>query len=150
MQGLPPEKIVSTVGCNVGRLKLRNCKALVWDLGGRASLRSIWERYYADSRAVMFCVDAADVGHWEESRVLLKELLTDARLGGVPILVFASKADVPGSKHKDEMATFFNVKELGELVARRCHFVSASFIDKQGISEGMEWLEKALERTMNY
>jgi ADP-ribosylation factor related protein 1 len=151
VQGLPPEKIVSTVGCNVARLVLRRSRALVWDLGGRASLRSIWEKYYADCKALVFCVDSADVVHWDESREVLKELLLDTRLSGVPILVFASKSDVVGSKHRDDMVQFFNLKEMGDTTVRRVHFVSASFLDNRGVSEGMEWIEKKLlDESMDY
>lgn len=126
----------------------------MWDLGGRQSLRSIWEKYYSDCKAVVFVVDASNVVPWAEAQAVLKDLLMDARLSGVPFLIFASKADVPGSKHVDEMKKFFNLRELGDAVVKRCHFESASFIsaqdNNQGVSAGMDWLEKALLASLDY
>jgi GTPase SAR1 family protein len=73
--GLPPDKVVTTVGCNVARLAMTRCKLLLWDLGGRVSLRVIWEKYYADSKAVIYCIDCADPVHWEESKCVLAEVM---------------------------------------------------------------------------
>ena len=41
---LPPSKITPTVGLNIGRIQLQRVKLIVWDLGGQAALRSIWEK----------------------------------------------------------------------------------------------------------
>ena len=77
--GLPPEKVVTTVGCNVARLSMSRCKLLLWDLGGKSSLRVIWDKYYADSKAVIYCVDCADPVHWEESKTVLAEVMKARR-----------------------------------------------------------------------
>ena len=58
--GLEPDKVLPTVGLNVGRLKAFNADFMFWDLGGQAGLRSIWEKYYSDSHAVLLVVDASD------------------------------------------------------------------------------------------
>ena len=58
--GLPNHQIVPTVGLNIARLDAPSgCRLVVWDLGGRVGLRSIWERYYEEAHAVIFCVDLA-------------------------------------------------------------------------------------------
>lgn len=31
---------------------------IVWDLGGQAGLRSIWDKYYAESHAILYVVDS--------------------------------------------------------------------------------------------
>ena len=45
-------KISPTVGLNIGRLEIRGANVIIWDLGGDAGLRGIWDKYYADAHAV--------------------------------------------------------------------------------------------------
>jgi len=40
----PPPATRPTVGLNVGRLNLGGAAVMLWDLGGAAGLRTIWER----------------------------------------------------------------------------------------------------------
>jgi ADP-ribosylation factor related protein 1 len=47
-------KITPTVGLNIGRLEIRGANVIVWDLGGDAGLRGIWDKYYADAHAVRY------------------------------------------------------------------------------------------------
>ena len=32
---------------------------IFWDLGGQAGLRSIWDKYYAESNALIYLIDAS-------------------------------------------------------------------------------------------
>jgi ADP-ribosylation factor related protein 1 len=139
--GLTPDKIVSTVGCNVARLTLESCKSIVWDLGGRASLRSIWPKYYADAHSLIWAVDSNDTVHWEESANVLREVLKENP--SIPVLVFCCKADLVGSKSKGEVQDFFALTES------RVRFFSAAALSEDDIRirEGMAWLEKKLEES---
>ena len=56
--GLEEDKILPTVGLNVGRLDINKNQLLFWDLGGQPGLRSIWDKYYADSHGIIFVVDS--------------------------------------------------------------------------------------------
>lgn len=60
---------MNTVGLNVGRFEAFNTSLVFWDLGGGASLRSIWEKYYAETHAIIFVVDAADGDRFDEAKV---------------------------------------------------------------------------------
>ena len=149
VKGLPPDKIQPTVGCNVGKLSFSHYKVLIWDLGGRSSLRSIWDKYYSDTKAVIYCVDSTDPVHWEESRNVLKDVLMS--VPGVPVLIFASKTDSTGSKSKEEMSSFFDVKGMGDGFAERVGIFEASFIEEgNGISDGIAWFEKKLDDLLYY
>jgi len=58
--GLPPDKIVPTVGQNTGKISLPSALLQFWDLGGQRGIRSIWPKYYGDCHAVVFVIDAVD------------------------------------------------------------------------------------------
>ena len=59
LPGLDADKILPTVGLNVGRLEALKSSLMFWDLGGQTGLRSIWDKYYADSHAILFVVDSS-------------------------------------------------------------------------------------------
>jgi hypothetical protein len=42
-------------GLNIGRLEVGGAKLILWDLGGASSLRSIWDKYFAEAH-VLVCV----------------------------------------------------------------------------------------------
>ena len=86
--GLPPDKIVPTVGQNsthysrfsarnlftktshthifflfirtAGKISLPSALLQFWDLGGQRGIRSIWPKYYGDCHAVVYVIDAVD------------------------------------------------------------------------------------------
>lgn len=55
---LPPNKIAPTVGQNVLELTLPTMHLHFWDLGGSPSVRTLWSKYYEESDAVVWVVDA--------------------------------------------------------------------------------------------
>lgn len=57
---LPPNKITPTVGQNVLELTLPTMHMHMhfWDLGGSPSVRTLWSKYYDESDAVVWVVDA--------------------------------------------------------------------------------------------
>ncbi|PWA87044.1 GTP-binding protein 1 [Artemisia annua] len=102
IEGLPPDRIVPTVGLNIGRIETSNTKLVFWDLGGQliqtspqsldklymlhqkafglmhsyfqSGLRSIWEKYYEEAHAVVFVVDASCPSRFEESKSALENI----------------------------------------------------------------------------
>ncbi|SPO27119.1 related to ARL3 - ADP-ribosylation factor-like protein, member of the arf-sar family in the ras superfamily [Ustilago trichophora] len=55
---LSPNKISPTVGQNVLELTLPTMHMHFWDLGGSPSVRTLWSKYYDESNAVVWVVDA--------------------------------------------------------------------------------------------
>lgn len=48
-------------------------------------VRSLWEKYYADAHGLIFVMDSADVGRFEEARMAFGEY-------GLRLLVWVSKS----------------------------------------------------------
>ena len=41
------------------RAQFQQVHLIFWDLGGQAGLRSIWDKYYAESNALIYLIDAS-------------------------------------------------------------------------------------------
>ncbi|KAG4182357.1 hypothetical protein ERO13_A09G040865v2 [Gossypium hirsutum] len=91
LAGVPPDRIVPTVGLNIGRIGVSNTKFVFWDLGGQPGLRSIWEKYYEEAHAVIFVIDAACPSRFEDSKSALEKVLRHEDLQGAPLLILANK-----------------------------------------------------------
>lgn len=50
-------------------MDIEGCFVIMWDLGGQVRMRSIWDKYYSDAHGVVFVLDAADVGRFEEAKL---------------------------------------------------------------------------------
>ncbi|CBI21813.3 unnamed protein product, partial [Vitis vinifera] len=91
LEGLPPDRIIPTVGLNIDRVELSNTKLVFWDLGGQSGLHSIWEKYYEEAHAVVYVIDASCPSCFEDSKSALEKILRHEDLQGAPLLILANK-----------------------------------------------------------
>lgn len=144
VEGLPPDRIVPTVGLNIGRIEASNTKLVFWDLGGQPGLRSIWEKYYEEAHAVIFVVDASLPSRFEESKSALEKVLRHEDLLGAPLLILANKQDLGEALSAEELARYLDLKKLDE---RAYSYEAVSAYDGLGIKESVDWLVEAMERS---
>ncbi|ELT95541.1 hypothetical protein CAPTEDRAFT_138515 [Capitella teleta] len=67
-KGMNLSKITTTVGLNIGKIDIGNVRLNFWDLGGQEELQALWDKYYAESHAVVFMIDSSDKERIEESK----------------------------------------------------------------------------------
>ncbi|XP_054787320.1 uncharacterized protein LOC129298749 [Prosopis cineraria] len=144
LEGLPPDRIVPTVGLNIGRIEVSNTKLVFWDLGGQPGLRSIWEKYYEEAHAVIFVIDAACPSRFEDAKSALEKVLRHEDLQGAPLLILANKQDLPEAVSAEELGRYLDLKKLGERVYM---FEAVSGYDGKGIKGSVEWLVEVMERS---
>ena len=111
-EGRPSGPTMPTVGLNIGRVQVQKCRLTFWDLGGQASLRGIWEKYYSDAHALLFVVDASDAERLDDARAALHSVLQHHDMAGVPVLLFANKQDVEGALAPREVAARLGLPAL--------------------------------------
>lgn len=144
IEGLPPDRIVPTVGLNIGRVEVSNSKLVFWDLGGQPGLRSIWEKYYEEAHAVLFVVDAACPSRFEDAKSALEKVLRHEDLHGAPLLIVANKQDLAEAASAEELDRYLDLKKLGERVYK---IQAVSAYEGIGIKESVNWLVDAMERS---
>jgi ADP-ribosylation factor related protein 1 len=135
--GLDPGKILPTVGLNVGRLDVGGQALVLWDLGGQTGLRSIWDKYYEESHAVVYVVDAHNRERFEESKRALEAVLDSRELSGAPVLIMANKQDLEGAAAAQEISDIFGA---GQVHDRPIKVVPVCAYTGQGLKESIEWL----------
>lgn len=88
---------VPTVGLGQESFMYNDIKLTVYDLGGSANFRSVWERFYAAAWGFIWVVDASDEARIQESKDTLIKMLQHEFLKGKPFIVVANKQDKPGA-----------------------------------------------------
>jgi ADP-ribosylation factor-like protein 8 len=104
---------IPTVGFNVRRVQKGGVTLKIWDLGGHARFRTMWERYCRGVSAIVFVVDAADEPRFETARVELHDILARPVTAGIPVLVLANKSDLPGAvKSTEDIIDILALRDL--------------------------------------
>lgn len=125
----------------------------LWDLGGSALIRQYWSRYLtADTKILLFVVDAADRARFAEARAALDGAL--AATDELPaLLVLANKQDLPGAATTAEVSDALGIA-AGASATRAavlpisCARAAAAGADAQsasGLSDVLAWVSSALQ-----
>ncbi|VDK50499.1 unnamed protein product [Anisakis simplex] len=150
-QMLNPLKITSTVGLNIGKIEIGAVRLNFWDLGGQEELHSLWHKYFEDSHALVFVIDACDTseGIYRCSiRIILQtseRVMDSEKVQQMPILVVCNKSDV------DECA---NTESIRKLIVDERHLgdlaiVPVSALQGLNVERCIRWLFTALTRNSN-
>lgn len=138
---------IPTVGFNMRRVQKGGVTLKIWDLGGQARFRTMWERYCRGVSAVVFVVDAADPERFETAKVELHDILSRPALSTIPVLVLANKSDLPAAvKSVDDIVNIFGLQSLsqvsadGQAFSREVVCFSISAKEKCNIDVTLEWL----------
>jgi ADP-ribosylation factor related protein 1 len=144
LPGMDPSQIMPTVGLNVGKMEAFNSQLVFWDLGGQQGLRSIWDKYYAETHGLVFVVDATDPERFDEAKVALDKALGTRELVGAPLLLIANKQDAEGAVDMQEVSEAFG---LGKMDSIPCIVQPASAYTGQGLMDGIKWLVEQVKRS---
>ena len=65
------ERITPTIGLNIAKLEKHNGEFILWDVGGQAVLRKIWDKYFDEAHGLVFVIDGTDEMRFNEVRETL-------------------------------------------------------------------------------
>ncbi|XP_066901986.1 ADP-ribosylation factor-related protein 1 [Halyomorpha halys] len=144
-KGMNPNKITTTVGLNIGKIDVSGIRLNFWDLGGQEELQSLWDKYYAESHAVIYIVDSNDRERIDESKETFDKMIASENLIGVPLLVLANKQDIVDCMGVREVKPIF--KKNAHMIGRRdCMVMPVSALNGDGVDEGILWLVDCIKR----
>ena len=145
LPGMDSDKILPTVGLNVGKIDFSaSIKLILWDLGGQTGLRNIWDKYYSDCHAILFVVDANKPDRFEEAKIALDKPLGSRETFGAPVLVMANKCDIPTAVSAEEVASSLG---LSAVTSRPHKVLQVSNYSGQGIADGLSWLVSSVQQS---
>lgn len=129
---------IPTVGFNMRRVQKDGVTLKMWDLGGQARFRTMWERYCRGVTAVVFVIDAADEDRFDTARIELHDILSRPALDGIPVLVLANKSDLPGAiRSTDEIVDVFGLAHVSN---HEVSVYSISAKNRTNIDVTLRWL----------
>mmetsp|Transcript_5966 Transcript_5966/g.15585 ORF Transcript_5966/g.15585 Transcript_5966/m.15585 type:complete len:187 (-) Transcript_5966:271-831(-) len=132
------EDRIPTVGFNMRQFKSGGVTLKVWDLGGQARFRRMWERYCRGVDCVVYVVDAADEARFETARVELHDVMSRPALEGIPVLVLANKSDLEGAVTEvEEIVEIFALRNLKNREVA-CYSISAK--NSVNIDTTLKWM----------
>eukprot|EP00762_Andalucia_godoyi_P007167 ANDGO_08089.mRNA.1 ADP-ribosylation factor 1 len=135
---------VPTIGFNVENVEFQNVKLSVWDLGGQSSIRPYWRCYYNNTSGIVFVVDSSDAQRLSIAKQELMMMLEDEELRGVPLLVFANKADLAESLPDAQISVAMG---LTHIRGRPWTLQRASATKGEGIEDGFSWLTRHIRKS---
>jgi len=143
---------IPTIGFNVETVKYKKINFTVWDVGGQDKIRPLWRHYYQNTDAIIFVVDSADKervsgdgtsGDEDNSaKAELSRMLAESELRNASLLVFANKQDLPDAMSISDLKDKLGLERITD---RKWHIQGAVATTGDGLYEGLDWLESALE-----
>jgi len=133
---------VPTIGFNFETVEYKNIKFNVFDVGGQYKLRLLWRHYFQNTNALIYVLDSSDSERFVLAKETLQSLLQEEELNGIPVLIFANKADVANTSLK-EIAKEIEVEQLK---GHDWYVQSTCALTREGLYEGLDWLSKKLQK----
>jgi ADP-ribosylation factor-like protein 6 len=135
--------VAPTVGFSVEEFDYGGLTFTVFDMSGAGKYRMLWEQYYADVRAVIYVVDAADRLRLVVAKDELDAMLGHASMGRrVPLLFFANKKDLPAAMPPTEIASTLALDRIKD---RPWHIAASNALAGEGVEAGLDWLAQKIK-----
>jgi len=139
---------IPTVGLNIENIVYKDCKLMVYDLGGQRKMRRMWSNYFDDIDAIIFVVDSNESNRVNEvkddnAKQELYKLLSDERLSDAVLLIMANKQDLPHAINTNEMVQRLALEQhLNQ--ERLWHIQETCATSGDGLFEALDWLSNVL------
>ena len=138
--------VMPTQGFNVKSLTHGDFSLNVWDIGGQKSIRPYWRNYFDHTDALIYVVDSSDKQRMEESGIELGQLITEEKLSGVPLLIYANKQDLLNSLSIEEISETMGLTTIRD---RAWSIEPCSAKKGFGLQDGMEWVIDQVQSALN-
>ena len=132
-------EISPTVGFNIKSLGYNGYTLNLWDVGGQKSIRTYWRNYFEQTDGIIWVVDSVDRWRLEECKAQLRDLLSQEKLAGATLLVFANKQDLGGALTFDAISEVLELSGA-DISGRHFAIFGCSAMTGDGLAAGFDWI----------
>ncbi|PLW14764.1 hypothetical protein PCANC_01745 [Puccinia coronata f. sp. avenae] len=136
--GLDLSTVMPTLGFNIDTIIHKSYSLNIWDIGGQRTLRPYWKNYFESTDAIIWVIDSTDRDRLSDTMMELNELISEERLAGASLLVFANKQDLTGAMSTEEIKLALDLRSLP--IGRRWCVLACSAISGLNVMEGLDWV----------
>ncbi|KAF9004700.1 GTP-binding protein [Cyathus striatus] len=137
LNGEDIRSVSPTLGFNIKTFQHGKYTLNIWDVGGQRTLRPYWRNYFEQTDALVWVVDSGDRMRMEDCKKELHSLLTEDRLAGASLLVFANKQDLQGSMSDDEIR---DALALASIKSHQWKIWPCSAVTGANLVQGLDWI----------
>ena len=138
-----PQETIATMGINYEKLKLGKLSMAIMDLGGQEVFRQFWPTYIDRADILIFVVDSSDITRLPLAYEVFKQVITNYITENIPILILATKQDLPNIC---SIAYIIQNFQLTSMFERTIHVQKTSAKTGLGIYEAFQWIyEQVIE-----
>ncbi|OQS00098.1 ADP-ribosylation factor 2 [Thraustotheca clavata] len=131
--------ISPTLGFDIQTLEYKQFKLNVWDVGGQQTIRSYWRNYFEQTDGLVWVIDSADRRRMDDCKRELAMILTQEKLAGATLLIFANKQDLPGALTPEEIVIALGLNDA-QFENRHWKIQSCSAFTGTGLVDGIDWM----------
>ncbi|KAJ7251430.1 ADP-ribosylation factor [Mycena rebaudengoi] len=134
---LPPT--IPTIGFNRDIIQFGRNSITLWDIGGQDKIRPLWRSNYWNAHGFIFTVDSTTPERFSEAKEELHRMHKGLNTLGYPLLILATKTDLPEAMNISEIAEALEVGKISDL-GRTLAVKGASAMTGEGLGEAIQWL----------
>lgn len=139
---LDVKNVKPTEGFNVTNLTHKTNTVNIWEVGGGEKIRKFWSNFLQDTDLLIFVVDAADTHEIVHTVKEFKTVAGDERLKNVPILLVASKQDLPGALSPKQIGDALDISSISP--SKHAIRVFGTYFDPNQVHPSVLELKKAI------
>jgi len=140
MGGNPDKETTPTVGFSPVMCQTDKYDICIFDLGGGATFRGIWQHYYHDCHGVIYVVDSSDEARIQESANVFAEMVNHKYIAKKPLLVFANKVDKAGPNSADHVSSLLRNAATNKLPSQFKVVSSCAIEQDKNVDDGVDWI----------
>jgi len=103
------------------------------------TIRAYWRNYFEQTDGIIWVVDSVDRWRLEECRSQLRDLLSQEKLAGASLLIFANKQDLGGALSVQEISEVLNL-DGDDISGRHWTIFGCSAVTGEGLENGVDWV----------
>eukprot|EP00992_Anisonema_acinus_P006741 TRINITY_DN2258_c0_g1_i1.p1 TRINITY_DN2258_c0_g1~~TRINITY_DN2258_c0_g1_i1.p1 ORF type:complete len:191 (+),score=33.27 TRINITY_DN2258_c0_g1_i1:38-610(+) len=138
---------IPTIGFNVETISFFDVEFTIWDVGGQDQIRPLWRHYIDQTASLVFCVDAAEPGRFEDARAELAKTLgyfTAKQRAGLRLVLAATKRELPGAVPLEDVVRAVAPRPLVD--SDNFFPTSLSVAAGENVYEWMHWVATKITR----